>query len=254
MIEIIVADVDGCLSAGVGKPFDLDKFNRIQELNERSKAEEMIPALTVCSGRQQPYLEAMLQLINGYYPAIFENGGGLFDLQTLTVEWNSHFTQEKAKELQRMREMVETEYIDKYDLYLEVGKHTALGILGYDQDILRKVYRELRQIVVEREFELEVIFVHFAIDILVSGINKGTGVNMLSEKKNIPLTHIAAVGDSDGDSPLLNFSGFGFAPANASPKAKEAADYVSELNDIEAVMEIYEKCIQINREMPRRKH
>lgn len=253
MIEIIVADVDGCLSAGVGKIFNLDKFKRIQELNERSKTEDMIPALTVCSGRQQPYLEAMLQLINGYYPAIFENGGGVFDLQKLTVVWNPKFTEEQARELRRMRQIVEKEYIDTYDLYLEVGKRTALGILGYDQEILKKVYRELRQIVVERGFELQVIFVHFAIDILVPGINKGSGVNMLSQKKNIPLTHIATIGDSDGDIPLLNFSGFGSAPANASPKAKEAADYVSELNDIDAVVEIYEKCIQMNREMLRRR-
>lgn len=37
------------------------------------------PAVTLCSGRPPPYIEVLLQGIEGHLPAVYENGAGLYN-------------------------------------------------------------------------------------------------------------------------------------------------------------------------------
>ena len=77
-IRLVVLDVDGVLADGESAPFDLELFQQLASLNERSRLGEPVPAVTVCTGRPQAYVEAVLQALHASIPAVFEGGAGMY--------------------------------------------------------------------------------------------------------------------------------------------------------------------------------
>jgi len=84
MIKVVVMDIDGCLTPGEVEEIDLGVLKKLREYNQRSKDDPLIPAITFCTGRPQPYLEAMHQMLSGYLPAIYESGEGCIFLRAIT--------------------------------------------------------------------------------------------------------------------------------------------------------------------------
>ncbi|MEA4912298.1 MAG: HAD family hydrolase [Oscillospiraceae bacterium] len=65
------------------------------------------------------------------------------------------------------------------------------------------------------------------LEITAAGVRKDVALAWLCARLRIPLSDIAAVGDSDNDAEMLRLAGFGVAMGAASPGAKAAADYVT---------------------------
>ena len=81
------------------------------------------------------------------------------------------------------------------------------------------------------------------LEFLKPGINKSTGLSVLSENLNIPKEEIIAVGDADNDIAMIKFAGLGVAMGNAFPQVKEAADYITATNDEDGVAKVIEKFV-----------
>ena len=62
------------------------------------------------------------------------------------------------------------------------------------------------------------------LEILPQGVSKGSALSEVSRLTGIPLSEIAAFGDSNNDLELLQAAGLGIAVANALPNLKAAAD------------------------------
>jgi hydroxymethylpyrimidine pyrophosphatase-like HAD family hydrolase len=77
-LRAVLVDVDGCLTAGEGRPLDLDALATCAAINERALRDPLTPAITLCTGRPAPYVEVLLQAIGGFLPALAEHGGMLF--------------------------------------------------------------------------------------------------------------------------------------------------------------------------------
>lgn len=77
-IRLLVFDVDGVLTRGEAKALDLGLLAELAELNRAARADPARPAATLCTGRPAPYVEALLQAIDGRLPAVYENGCGLY--------------------------------------------------------------------------------------------------------------------------------------------------------------------------------
>src|SRR6266516_3921295 len=77
MIRLIVVDIDGCLTAGEGRPLDFRSLAKIARFNSRARTDPRTPAVTLCSGRPAPYVEVMHQAIGGHVPALYEHGCGM---------------------------------------------------------------------------------------------------------------------------------------------------------------------------------
>lgn len=64
------------------------------------------------------------------------------------------------------------------------------------------------------------------LDILPTGISKGTGVKQLCEYLGIPLENCICVGDGENDIPMLKEAGLGISMKNGAAVVKATADYI----------------------------
>lgn len=80
------------------------------------------------------------------------------------------------------------------------------------------------------------------LDILPTGISKGTGVKQLCEYLGISIEKCICVGDGENDIPMLKEAGLGISMKNGAASVKAAADYmVPYTNDEGAIAYLAEK-------------
>jgi Cof subfamily protein (haloacid dehalogenase superfamily) len=84
----------------------------------------------------------------------------------------------------------------------------------------------------------------YYLDITPPGVDKGTVVDALGQRLNIPPQEIVTIGDMDNDVSMFRKSGFGIAVGNASEGARAAASVVcSRTNDSDAFAEAVDRFI-----------
>jgi len=67
------------------------------------------------------------------------------------------------------------------------------------------------------------------------GINKGTALQELADRLEIPMNQVMALGDNDNDIPMLQVAGYGVAMGNSTPGALASAAYVTRSCDQDGV-------------------
>ncbi|HSV55848.1 MAG TPA: Cof-type HAD-IIB family hydrolase [Magnetospirillaceae bacterium] len=84
----------------------------------------------------------------------------------------------------------------------------------------------------------------YFLEVLAAGTDKGTALEILAERLNIPMAEVLAVGDAQNDLGMVRKAGFGCAPFNAIPSVQAAARYVSpRTHEQDAVAEILERFV-----------
>ena len=96
--------------------------------------------------------------------------------------------------------------------------HENSNLVTKIRDDMQLIYPNLN-IVKSTDYYCE--FVHPEAD-------KGYALKFLSESWNIPCEQILAIGDQDNDVQMIEMAGIGVSMGNGSPKAKEAADFITE--------------------------
>lgn len=81
------------------------------------------------------------------------------------------------------------------------------------------------------EMEISSSFNFLNLEISPSGVSKASSLLKLSEKLDIPISQMAAIGDNYNDSLMLSAAGLGIAMGNAPEAVKELADHVTGRND-----------------------
>ncbi len=82
------------------------------------------------------------------------------------------------------------------------------------------------------------------IEFFSSKATKGEAVKKLAEILGIETNEIIAIGDSDNDVPMLEFSALGLAVSNANERAKAAADYIICSNEENSLLYTYVNFIE----------
>lgn len=67
----------------------------------------------------------------------------------------------------------------------------------------------------------------YSIEIVASGCSKASGVERLIEYMQVETSQVMAIGDHTNDIEIVKLAGTGVAVANADPKLKEVADYIT---------------------------
>lgn len=89
---------------------------------------------------------------------------------------------------------------------------------------------------------------HGSIDLIIPGIHKANGLRLLQQRWGIDDSEVVTFGDSGNDLEMLRQAKFGFAMANASEAAVEAASFRAPHNNDEGVLQVIDKVL--NREAP----
>ncbi len=100
-------------------------------------------------------------------------------------------------------------------------------ILGESQT-LKTVFERIRQ---RGLFDSMSFSSSNSIDIVPSGVNKGSSLSALARHLDIPLPRVAVIGDWLNDLDMFRISGFSIAMGNAPDEVKAAAHLVAPAND-----------------------
>jgi len=92
--------------------------------------------------------------------------------------------------------------------------------------------------------ELQVVFNKGAVMVLPSGVNKATGLAAALEQIKVPAYQVVAVGDAENDHALLEAVGAGVAVANSVPMLQSRAQWVTQGDHGEGVIELIEQLLE----------
>jgi hydroxymethylpyrimidine pyrophosphatase-like HAD family hydrolase len=237
-IKLIVLDCDGVISVGEAQPFSLELFSRLADLNRRARRGEEVPAVTLNTGRPSPYVEAVLQAIEGWQPALYESGAGMYFPQTYQFATTSLLTAEHQTALHQIIRQIDRQIVQPGYAYWQPGKTICHTLFAHPPLKIADFLPDVEAIVTRVSPEFIALPAVLALNIYPAGINKGTGLTWLAQETGINPAEMAGVGDSSGDLDFLNLVGQRAAPGNASDDVKAVASYVSPYKDTGGLMDI----------------
>ena len=258
---LLVTDLDGTL---------ITKSQVVSE--ENIKAIEYFKEnggiFTIVTGRVPSALAGIDDIVKPNAPVGCVNGGGIFDCKEKKFVWAQTASQNILelidyidKELPEVSHQVNTTehiWFTKYNSAMEHLKAVSkapdlrchyseinepiLKILFADKntDNVLKVAELLSKHPLMSEFEgvsSEPIYY----EVLPKGISKAVVIPKLCDMLGISIERTIAVGDNNNDVTMLKAAKIGYAVANASPLAKQAADRITVSNEDSAIAKIVEE-------------
>src|SRR5215469_3226386 len=101
----------------------------------------------------------------------------------------------------------------------------------------------VRQTIAEMGLDLEIILNRSSLMILPRGVNKGTGLRLALEQLGWPAENVIGIGDAENDASFLSICGASVAVANAIPAIKEAADWTTDRESGDGVVEVINRVL-----------
>ena len=240
-IKLIATDLDGTL---------LNSESEISDYNKKVFQYLMNNGIEIILSTGRPFngMQRYKDMINNDNYSIVFNGA-------IIADTNGKFVYNKVIDEASSRKIADL--IDKYKVYLHVysgNKYivsepdfyyeryiekenitdTIIGLENVDNFEFSKMVfigeREelLRlQSYIMSNFNVHTSFSHTNfLEVLAKGINKGSALKWLCDKKGIKIEEIVAFGDNYNDIEMIEYAGVGVAMSNAEKDVKKKADYV----------------------------
>ncbi len=236
-IRLIVLDIDGVVSDGEARPLDLELLADLSAMNRAARSDPKLPAITFCTGRPAPYLEVMLQAIDGRLPGVYENGAGIFvpaDYQFVELPELAGHRNEFAEVTTRLLETLVRDEI----AYFQPGKQHSLTLFAHDPTRTLQLGDLTAEALGPLSERVDLVYSTSCLNVLPRGVDKGKGLAYLASMIDIPLENMLGVGDSDVDLPFLRLVGHSAAPTNANSNVRQLVEYVSMEATAEGVRDI----------------
>lgn len=246
MIRLFLADIDGCLAEPY-QPFDLEGFAALAAWARRAEEDPHVPRLGLCSGRAYAYVEATAQVLGLRGPALFESGAGVLELPEARVSWSPLLTPELEAQLAAVGDWLRREVVPVTGLMLDWTKRAQVGVVGLDRAAVVRATEAARAHIGEHYPDLMAAHTPVSVDILPRALSKKAGIEAFARTAGLGLEEIAYIGDTEGDITALEAVGLGFAPQNAQPAVKAAADLVTAGAVLEGTLEAFRRCVERNR-------
>jgi HAD superfamily hydrolase (TIGR01484 family) len=237
-ITLVVIDVDGCLTPGEAGDWNWDALQAIYKMNSQARQGLGIPAVTLCTGRQEPYVEVLMQAIGGYLPCIYENGAGLYFPDSYRFVEHPAITAAAREALMAAKKTLYTQLISPGLGYFQPGKEVSLTLYPLPGTTVECLHQLAAQALAPFADILIVQASVSCVDVTPAGIDKGQGVRWLSERVGISLAHMGGIGDSPSDLKFLELVGRSAAPANAAAEVKRRVDDLSPYKNGDGVVDI----------------
>ena len=244
--KAIVLDIDGTLVVH-GEP-----CARPAVVKAVKEAQKRGLAVIIATGRT--YFAMSKEILGGIHPdfAICANGAQVIDDKGHLLE-NCAFTQEEMYALVDYFEDFDYPlsfcFMDNYYVYVEYKKMKNFFKVntGHDEYVLdgEDQIRHLEDMPFgafgvlppEKIADFDARYGHLGLqfmaykpgyyDIIQKGMNKAEGLKLLLERKGWKPEELIAIGDSDNDTPMLEFAGLSYCMENGSEKSKAVADLIA---------------------------
>jgi hydroxymethylpyrimidine pyrophosphatase-like HAD family hydrolase len=240
-MKLIVLDCDGVISKGEAAPFEPGLLARLAKLNRLARENDGVPAVTVNTGRPSPYVEAVMQAIDGYQPALYESGAGLYFPESYRFEISPLWRDDQRRLLEQIIAEVDQHLVQTGQAYWQPGKTVCFTLFALSPTATVELSARVREIVTRYPLDLQVSLAKLAINIHPVRINKGTGLLWLAQQTGIDPAEMVGVGDTAGDLDFLRLVGYAAAPTNAIPEVKAVAAYVSSYPDAAGLHDILDQ-------------
>ncbi len=239
--DAVVCDIDGCLGPESAAPVDAEGLARLAAHNRAAQSLGDRPVVTICSGRPQPYAEAICRMIhNDTLPIVCENGVWLWDPRDNSYTRDPAIRPEHAGAVAEVSRWIESELGPK-GVVIQPGKHAAISIWHADTAFLFGLIPMLRETFAARSWPFRVSTTVAWINIDLTHVSKATGLRRFIERTRLRKERLAGIGDSPSDLAMLEHCAFFACPANAAAEVRARAHYVSPREEIDGVLDILER-------------
>jgi hydroxymethylpyrimidine pyrophosphatase-like HAD family hydrolase len=249
-IRLVLCDVDGVITRGEGQPAELFVLERLIAINRLALEDPLMPAVTLCTGRQAPYVELMAQMTGTFLPCIFEHGAGLFFPSAFRFSFHPRLGVEYAQRVARLRQALEEPLLRPGRAFVQPGKEATVTLYPLDDASLDELMAAASAAIADLEPPgFTVARNVLGVELRPLGIDKGSGAHWLSKTLTVPPERMAGVGDSDPDIVFLEQLGTSAAPANATPAVQATVAYTARAAYGEGLLEILSRLERYNREL-----
>jgi hydroxymethylpyrimidine pyrophosphatase-like HAD family hydrolase len=239
--DLVICDVDGCLSPEASAPFDLPGLTLVAEHNTRAIARGDRPVLTVCTGRPQPFAEAMCRLVqNSIMPCVCENGAWVYHPGTNAYQLDPAITPGHLEAVGELSRWCRTRF-GGVGVTQQPGKTASVTLYHPDTAFLRSIMPQVAAECETRRWPFRVSMTWLYINCDLSHINKGTGLDRMLAQHNIEKSRMVGIGDTAVDKCIAERVGFFACPANAQPAIKEHAHFIASQPEVHGVLEILKR-------------
>jgi hydroxymethylpyrimidine pyrophosphatase-like HAD family hydrolase len=250
-IRAFACDIDGCLAAVGHATFDLPTLHELAALHAHAAHDESVPRLTLMTGRPHPYVDAVSQVLGIDGAVCFENGAGLATRRPYRA-WLAAGLGDGLRDLRSFERAVEER---SSEMFVQLGKGASATVFPrHATRHIAPLMEALQGIIDERDLQLVLDPSNDCVNVLLPGVDKGSGFRWLCGELGLEPGEVAGIGDSVGDVVWLRHCAVSFAPGNASDEVRAAVGVPLVAADVAAALEAYRALVAANRalasEMP----
>jgi hydroxymethylpyrimidine pyrophosphatase-like HAD family hydrolase len=238
----IMSDIDGCLAPESTAPFNAAALARLAEHNRLAQTkpigESDLPVITLCSGRPQPFAEAMCRLLgNRSLPCIAENGVWMYDPRTNHYDMDPAITRDDLDAVASAQRWVRKD-LEPQGVSMQPGKAASVSLYHPDTKRLHALEPMIRERFARERWPFRVSLTWFYINCDLNHISKASAIDRFMKQTGLTRDHLAGIGDTMGDVAIADRVAFFACPDNAMTDLKPRAHYVSPHEEAEGVLDI----------------
>jgi hydroxymethylpyrimidine pyrophosphatase-like HAD family hydrolase len=219
---------------------DARALARLADYNRRAVDRRDAPVVTLCSGRPQPFVEAMCRLIaNTTIPCVCENGVWVYDPRNQDFLRDPAITADHLAWVRDATTYLERDWIPR-GVIIQPGKAASISLWHPNTPTLRAAQPILERRFTDEGWAFRLSMTVAWINCDLAHISKGTGINRVLALTGLDPSRCAGIGDSLSDLAIADRVALFAAPANADPRLKPRAAYVASTHEIAGVFEILE--------------
>lgn len=236
--EAVICDIDGCLGPESAAPFDTPLLLKVAEHNILASTKGDRPVLTVCSGRPQPFAEAMCRFLgNASVPCVAENGVWLYDPRDNRFLMDPEITPADRIAVREATDWVERELLPR-GVIIQPGKTASISLWHPDTAFLMGLMPTIRETFRTNGWNLRVSNTVAWINCDLGHVSKGSGIRRLMELCHLEKARLAGIGDQLSDLAIRENVAHFACPSNADPALAARADFVSKEAEVRGVLDI----------------
>jgi len=239
--DAVFCDVDGCLMPEGQEAADIEALVPIAAYNASAQRDADRPVIVPCTGRPQPYAEAVCRLLGCHaLPAICENGAWSYDFASHRWTMAPNITNEDLRAVREVESWVVRELGPK-GCDLQLGKTASATIFHDDPSWLEaEVVPVLKELIDQKRWPMRVSMTWTCINVDLNHVSKGHAIERLMREHGLVRERVAGIGDTMGDLLMRERVAWFGCPANADENLKPHADMVAPGALARGVLELLE--------------